>query len=271
MSYCPAPPPMTDPPPGAEERRTAAQIAADLRELGVREGDALLVHSSLSSMGHVVGGPETVVRGLLDALGASGTLLMPALSYEHVTSKQPIFDLRHTPSNVGAIAEHFRRRPGTQRSLHPTHSVCAVGPRTTELLSDHAKDRTPCGDHSPFRKLPQLEGRILMLGCGLRPNTSFHAIEERVVPPYLFGLPLTYVLIDRHGNSHERTYTRHSFRGWIQRYDRIAGLLASPALVAGHVLEAESYIIDAHALWKAALAALRRDPLYFVEPEKAAS
>lgn len=260
---------MGRPSPGPEERRTAAQIATDLRELGVQGGDVLLVHSSLSSMGYVAGGPETVVRGLLDALGASGTLLMPALSYEHVRSKQPIFDVRHTPSNVGAIPEHFRQRSGTRRSLHPTHSVCAVGARTGELLDEHHKDRTPCGRYSPFHKLPQVGGKILMLGCGLRPNTSFHAIEERVEPPYLFGPPLTYVLIDWDGERHETTYTRHNFRGWAQRYDRIANLLKSPDLVSGRVLKAKAYLIDASALWDAALATLRRDPLYFVEREDA--
>ena len=105
-----------------------SDIAAALRSLGVRRGGSLLVHSSLRSLGRVPGGAETVVRGLLAALGEDGTLLMPALTYEFVRSHNPVFDVRGTPSNVGLIPEDFRLRPGTQRSIHPTHSVCAVGP-----------------------------------------------------------------------------------------------------------------------------------------------
>ena len=86
------------------------RIAAGLREAGVEPGGVALVHSSLSSLGHVPDGAETVVGGLLEALGAEGTLLMPALSYEHVHAGQSRFDVRRTPANIGAIPEYFRTR-----------------------------------------------------------------------------------------------------------------------------------------------------------------
>ena len=101
-------------------------ISEDLSALGVRRGGVLLVHSSLRSLGYVPGGAETVIRGLLHALGEEGTLLLPSLSYDHATPRNPYFDIRRTPSNVGAIAEYFRQRPGTLRSMHPTHSVCGT-------------------------------------------------------------------------------------------------------------------------------------------------
>jgi aminoglycoside 3-N-acetyltransferase len=257
--------PAPDRPLDPEAQGAADRIAEDLRRLGVSEGGVLLVHSSLSALGFVSGGPETVIRGLRQALGTEGTLMMPALSYERVTTKRPFFDVRRTPSNVGAIPEAFRKRPGTARSMHPTHSVCAVGPRTGELLSDHDQDRTPCGPHSPFRKLPAVDGQLLMLGCGLRPNTSMHAIEETVVPPYLFGPELTYVLTYADGRTVERTYTTHGFDGWEQRYDRVAEVLAAPAPVRGPVLQGEAHLIRARDLWDAVQAALAHDPLRFVE------
>ena len=251
---------------GREADAPAVQrIAADLRQLGVREGGILLVHSSLSALGYVPFGAETVIQGLLEALGPQGTLLMPALSYEHVTEKAPAFDVRRTPSNVGLIPETFRTRPGTGRSIHPTHSVCGVGPRAGEMLENHELDTTPCGPNSPFHKLPLVGGQLLMLGCGLRPNTSMHAIEELVVPPYLFGSPLTYVLIGADGRSTEKTYTTHGFDGWEQRYDRVAQVMASPALRVGQVLNARCHLAEAAALWNAVLAAMRQDPLRFMD------
>ncbi len=245
---------------------TLSHLIHDLRALGVREGGVLLVHSSLRALGYVEGGPETVIQGLLGALGPEGALLMPALSYEHVTPEHPVFDVRHTPSNVGAIPEYFRTQPGTRRSVHPTHSVCAVGPRTGEMLDDHLLDDTPCGPHSPFHKLRDVNGQLLMLGCGLYANTSMHAIEELIEPPYLYAQPITYRLIHADGHVTTQIYRPHSFRHHEQRYDRVADVLGEPALHRGRALAAEVYLIDVPAMWDAALAALRRDPLYFVDP-----
>jgi aminoglycoside 3-N-acetyltransferase len=253
---------------GNRETDGIQQIAEDVQAAGVRKGGVLLVHSSLSALGYVPGGPETVVRGLLTALGSEGTLLMPALSYEYVTANYPVFDVRHTPSNVGAIPEHFRTRPGTQRSIHPTHSVCGVGPKTLRLIKDHYHDNTPCGPHSPFHMLPKYRGQILMLGCGLRPNTSMHGIEELVTPPYLFGSKLPFQLVLRDGYRVHKIYQTHGFMGWAQRYDRVAHVLGAEDLKRGTVLNAEVYVIEAAALWDKALVTLRRDPLYFVDARK---
>ncbi|MGC9468432.1 MAG: AAC(3) family N-acetyltransferase [Anaerolineae bacterium] len=245
--------------------QTLDHIAKDLEHLGVRAGGVLLVHSSLSSMGYVLGGAQTVIKALRRALGPDGTLLMPALSYEHVTSKNPVFDVRRTPSNVGVIPETFRRQRSTLRSVHPTHSVCGVGAQAEALLADHHRDTTPCGPNSPFRKLPTVGGQILMLGCGLRPNTSIHAIEELVVPPYLFGPPMTYSIIGHDGTIQDRVYTPHNFQGYVQRYDRVARILKPPALIQGQVLEADAFLVEASELWKVARSVLEQNPLAFVE------
>ncbi len=241
-------------------------LAQALRQLGVKQGGVLLVHSSLSALGYVEGGAETVIQGLLAALGTAGTLLMPALTYERVTPQTPVFDIRHTPANVGVIPETFRVRHGTLRSLHPTHSVCAMGPRAEDVLGEHYQDTTPCGRHSPFNKLRAVGGQILMLGCGLRPNTSMHAIEELVEPPYLFGGDVAYQLVHEDGHVEEKVYRVHGFQAHQQRYDHVADVLAEPDLRRGRVLQANAYLLDAPSLWHAVLSKLHEDPLYFVDP-----
>ena len=240
-------------------------FSANLRALGVRPGGVLLVHSSLKSMGNVPGGPETVIQGLVKTLGDAGTLLLPSLTYETVTRQKPVFDIRSTPSCVGAITEYFRTRPGTLRSLHPTHSVCAVGHRAEELLAEHALDSTPCGTHSPFRLLPEVRGQILMLGCGLRPNTSMHAIEELVIPPYLFNPPITYTLTNQYGKTYQKRYITLNFVSWLQRYDRVSEVLNRSSLHTGIIAGAKTYLIEARSLWKSALSTLKNDPFFFVE------
>jgi aminoglycoside 3-N-acetyltransferase len=237
----------------------------DLLALGVRPGGLLLVHSSYRSLGHVPGGPEMVIRGLIETLGPQGALLMPTLTFERVTPENPVFDIRSTPSNAGVIPETFRVRPGTLRSLHPTHSVCAAGPQAAQIIEAHTADTTPCGPHSPFRAIAERGGQILFLGCGLESNTTMHAVEETIVPPYLYDPPAAYRLILADGSERQKIYTLHNFRGWRQRYERVADILHPPAMAHATVAGARSILIDAAALWEVALAALRQDPLYFVE------
>lgn len=254
--------------PHEAANQTAVRIAAELRALGVRTGGLLLVHSSLSSLGRVPGGPETVVRGLFGALGHEGTLLLPALSYESVNARHPFFDVRRTPSCIGAIPEYFRLRLGTLRSQHPTHSVCGIGALAAAVLGEHHLDHTPCGEHSPFRRVRDLGGQILFLGCGLRPNTSMHGVEELAETPYLFGGDVTYRVVRADGSAFDLTCRRHAFAGWRQKYDRVQRLLIEGVeLKQGRVLAAECFLLEAAALWERALRAMQSNPYYFVERE----
>ena len=241
------------------------RIHEDVNRLGVGVGSKLLVHSSLSSMGRVTGGTETVIQGLINALGQEGTLLLPALSYRHVDLDHPVFSLMDTPSNVGAIPEYFRTRPGTHRSIHPTHSVCGVGPLAESILREHHLDDTPCGKRSPYRRLKDLGGQILFLGCGLRPNTSMHAVEELVQPPYLFGSVVAFRAILPDGRELTGNCRRHGFAGWGQRYDRLGPLLGEDGLKEGKILNATIHLVDCCRMWHEAEMAMRKDPYFFVE------
>src|SRR4051812_43450965 len=69
----------------ADATEFRASLAAQLRAAGVRAGGPLLVHSSMSSLGHVPGGPDTVLDALQDAVGDGGTLVLPTLSYLFTT------------------------------------------------------------------------------------------------------------------------------------------------------------------------------------------
>jgi aminoglycoside 3-N-acetyltransferase len=241
------------------------RMTGDLAELGVRAGGALLVHSSLRSLGPLASGAEGVIVALQQVLGDDGTLFLPALSYESVGEKHPLFDLNSTPSCVGALTEYFRQRAGTLRSLHPTHSVCATGKRAGELLQGHQRDDTPCGPHSPFRRLRDAGGQILFIGCGLTPNTSMHGVEELVEPAYLFGKRIAYEITDGEGARSRTVQRSHDFSGWRQRFDRLKNVLEGDSLREGKLLEAQAHLVDARAMWEQAEVALRDDPYYFVE------
>lgn len=245
------------------------KIVDGLERLGVKPGGTVLVHSSLKALGHVGGGAETVVMGLLSTLGPHGTLLMPALSYQTVTSASPVFDIRETPSCVGAISEHFRNQVGTLRSLHPTHSVCGHGPKAKDLLDGHALDVTPCGPNSSFARLRRVTGaQILFLGCGPTPNTSMHAVEEIVEPDYLFRAePIAYETVDYSGTRDIKSYRQHAFDGVRQRYDRLVDLMSADSLTVGRVMAATCHLLAVEPMWDVALRKMETEPHYFVDTE----
>lgn len=248
------------------------KIKQDLSALGIQPGDVVLMHSSFKSLGQVEGGAQTFFEAFLELLGDEGTLVLPALSFNTVTKETPLFDRNETPGCVGYLSEYFRTNvPGVVRSMHATHSCCAIGKYAQELIKDHEKDETPVGENSPFRKLPNYNGKILMLGCGKFCNTSMHGVEELTKPPYLldFDNPITYTLKDK-----DNTITIKSLRHYFlneqgahigQRYDRVADLLSETEITHGFVLESECFLMDAKAVWEKGNEKLKENPYYFVD------
>ncbi|MCX4991741.1 MULTISPECIES: aminoglycoside N(3)-acetyltransferase [unclassified Streptomyces] len=189
----------TPPPTGPLVTRDT--LAGDLRALGVQPGETLLVHSSLSALGWVNGGPVAVVQGLLDALGPHGTLVVPTQSgdlsdpalwsrppvpeewWPAIRATMPPYDPRVTPSRgVGVIPETVRTWPGALRSAHPETSFAALGPRAAAVVDGHAPD-CRLGERSPLARLEAGGARVLLLGAGYSTCTSFHLAEYRVPSP----------------------------------------------------------------------------------------
>jgi aminoglycoside 3-N-acetyltransferase len=174
---------------------TRARLVEDLKRAGIQSGDILLVHSSLTKIGLVDGGPRAVVEAFLEVLGPSGTLVVPTIhlksqAREHFASS-PLFDVKNTASTMGAICEAARQFPAALRSQHPTHSVAAIGPQAVYLTEAHHLDERPFGPLSPFHRLAELKGKIVLLGVPLANMTNFHVIEdlEGESFPYAVYLP----------------------------------------------------------------------------------
>ncbi|MCY3665036.1 MAG: AAC(3) family N-acetyltransferase, partial [Gemmatimonadetes bacterium] len=135
------------------------ELVKDLRRLGVTPDMDLMVHSSLSAIGFVEGGAETVVDALLQAVGKRGTLLAP--SFNHRAAK--VFNRLTSPTTNGAIPDALWRRTEAERSMHPTHAVAAIGPRASDYCHGHLEAGIWAPD-SPIGKLVHGGGYILALG-----------------------------------------------------------------------------------------------------------
>ena len=241
---------------------TRGTLARSLRELGVREGGLLLVHSSLSSLGFVPGGAMTVIRALRDALGPDGTLIIPTHTWEWMNKGLRVFDARSTPGCVGSLPEVFRNLPGALRSLHPTHSVAAAGPLARWITEGHEMCDTPCGGGTPYAKLLEKDGQILFLGATLESNTSFHTMEAICGFPHLLRAGAeSFEIIALDGTKQQRAVPQH-LEGIGRRYDDMEEPLIKAGVARrGFVGSAKVLLLSGQLFAQIVAQWLRDDPL----------
>lgn len=173
---------------------TKEHIIKDLKKLGLTSGMTLIVHSSLKSIGRVIGGPVSVILALEEAVGTSGNIVMPTQTehlcdpteYESgysneelklIRENMPTFHPDLTPTSyMGFIPETFRKQDGVRRSPHPHTSFAAWGKDAAGITQEHGLDFS-MNEHSPLGKIYELGGYILLLGAPTNSNTSLHLAE----------------------------------------------------------------------------------------------
>ncbi len=170
---------------------SVAELARDLRNLGVVPGDILFVHSSYKSVGPVAGGAAGIIAALEEAVGPAGLLLFPAFNLKPKGSQDraAAWNPATTPSSTGWLSEFFRQMPGNPRSDHYSHSVSARGPRAAEFVAGHTSQAGPkhssdyapwgCtyGVNSPMYKAWTAGGKCLFLGTDWHTCTYAHLLE----------------------------------------------------------------------------------------------
>lgn len=163
-----------------DELITVEHLVAHLRDLGLRPGMDVMVHSSLSRIGPVSGGAETVVDALIEAISPGGTLLAPSFNHLHAQVFNPLV----TATTNGAIPQALWQRRDAVRSLHPTHSVAAIGARAAWYTADHL-ERGIWDQDSPIGRLVHNGGYILLLGVTNDSSTAYHVGETSLRVPCL--------------------------------------------------------------------------------------
>lgn len=226
------------------------KLQAGFRGLGLESGSRVVVHSSLSSLGHVEGGADTVVDALLDAVGADGTVAVPTF-----TRYDEPYDPDESPSTTGAVTEAFRQRDEAVRSSHPTKSIAAIGPDADSLVADHEPSNS-LGPESPLHRLLKQGGHILLLGVDHTANSAIHIAERLSGAPYRDQVTMTETLIDSAVESVEVNRV-HCSRGFevIRPLADYAGIVSH-----GEIGEANAQLLDGDALLSLVVDLLTADP-----------
>jgi aminoglycoside 3-N-acetyltransferase len=260
---------------------TRGRLVEDLGKLGLEPGDAVMLHASVRAVGWVVGGPDTVIQAILDVIGPEGTLMMyvgweeaPYLSIALEEGREgayleecPPFDPARSRANRkwSILTEYLRTWPGARRSDHPEASVAAVGARAEWLTEDHPLDY-PYGPGSPYAKLCEIGGKVLLLGSPLNAITLLHYAEtlarvpaKRIVRykmPVLREGRRVWVEIEDIDTG-EGVVEGHSSEGYFR--DIVEGYLAAGRGRSGKVGAARSYLLNAAELVDFAVQWLERE------------
>ena len=160
-----------------------ADIVKGLRQMGLKSGDVVLVHSAMRTMGRVQGGAGTVVDAFLEVVGDRGTLVVPTFTFFHEIEADPIVDPQSDASEMGIITETTRKHPKALRSIAYRHSFAAIGHRA-EVITQVDPVLPVFDFRSSFGVMLALNTQILMLGMTYSSCTSLHFAEWVCEVPY---------------------------------------------------------------------------------------
>ena len=247
---------------------TQSQLTRELKALGVEAGQVLMLHVSVKAIGWIVGGPDVVLHALRDVLTPAGTLMMyvgwadgtqemeqwPEEKRRAYFEECPTFDPRTSRAvkDWSILTEYLRTTPGAVRSSHPEASVAALGAEAQWLVEGHPL-QYGYGVGSPFEKLVQVGGKVLLLGSPLDSITLLHYAEniarvpnKRVVhyrAPMLVDGQRTWVDIEEFDTTHGiADYPEDYFEVIARAY------IATGQAKVGRVGDAQSYLFDALSL-----------------------
>ncbi|MGI6173266.1 MAG: AAC(3) family N-acetyltransferase [Christensenellales bacterium] len=242
-----------------------SSLTNDLETMGLQRSGTLLAHTSMKSIGQVDGGADTVLDVLMDFHRDSGLFAMPSLTWDLALQEEPVFDVLHEPTVVGLLPEMFRRREGTIRSWHPTHSMCAYGKDAKAFLANDRNTHTPCAKESAWHKLIEQNATILMIGCDLTSCTFLHGTEEWANVPNRLNSPVRFTIIPPDGKKYA-TDSRPHRGNPSEQYHRIeSDLITGGALTFGKFGDAEVRILNAKKTWEVAHSVLKANPHLFDE------
>lgn len=204
---------------------TKAMLKKQLQDLGIVSTDTILVHSSMKKIGEVENGAETVLDALSEYM-KDGLLVLPTHTWKTIDERNPNFYVESSETCVGILTELFRKRDHVIRSLHPTHSVAALGKDAESFTGDDQKFDTPCAEGSSLWKLLGREGKIVLIGVNFTSNTFIHGIEEwNDVPGRLTDDHEPLYTIKKDGSKISVPSRRHCGLDWSMHYWKVEDVL----------------------------------------------
>ncbi len=246
---------------------TKESLIDDLAASGIPRDATVLLHSSMKAIGEVEGRADTVLDALAEYF-EPGLLVLPTHTWETVNKDGDVFDPESSLSCVGVLTNLFWKRPETVRSLHPTHSVAALGEDAQKFTAGEELTRTPCSQGGVYGRLLDRGAYILFLGVPMTRNTFVHGVEEwNTIPNRLAEKP-TELAVRSGGSLIQTPQNVHSapIPDISENYGKLRPVLQENGdLQVAKFGDAELLITTAPAVNRVATALLERDPDIFLD------
>lgn len=237
---------------------STSALVDQLHSLGVRLGDVLLVHSSYRALRPIEGGPQGVIDALIEAVGNTGTIVMPSWPGD---DEHPFDPQAPAAKDLGVIADTFWRQPGAVRTDHP-FTFAALGPQAQRITSDPLP-MPPHRLESAVGRVWELDGKILLLGAGHDGNTTIHLAEVMGGVPYGVPKHVTHV---REGHPVRIDYLENDH--CCQRFALADEWMRARGLQReGTVGHAHARLMRSRDLVEVVVEQLRRDSVIFLHPQ----
>lgn len=245
-------------------------LLEQIKVLGIKPQDTLLIHSSMKAIGEVDGGADTVLDAFSEYL-APGLLVLPTHTWRQINAEYNVFDVVNEPSCVGILTNLFRQRPGVVRSWHPTHSVAALGADALEFISGEENMDSPCPRNGCWGKLYDRQAKILFLGASINRNTIIHGVEEWAnIPNRVSSWYQDLKIRTPDGRMIHRPMRRHEspIPDVSKNYGKLeAPLFAKNIATRGRIGDAESILVEVVPMVDLTMEFLRRNPDLFLDNE----
>ena len=245
---------------------TKANLQQHLTDLGINPQGTLMVHLSYKAIGEVDGRGDAVLDALMEYM-RPGLLVLPSHTWDNVRAKNPVMDVLHTPSCVGVLTEMFRKREGVFRTLHPTHSLAAVGADAEEFTSGEEKINTPCGHGGAYYKLWERDAQILLIGVNFTRNTYIHGIEEwDKAEGSISQEKADYYVINHQGNRLHTPQYRHCAPNGSETFSKLEpDAIHQGILRIGNFGDATARLMNARPLREMTAKLLQENPKYLLK------
>ena len=198
-----------------------------------------------------------------------GLLVFPTHTWEYINAKNPNFYVEDSPSCVGILPELFRKRENVIRSLHPTHSVAALGKNNDEFVAGDENFDTPCARESAWGKLLDHKASIMLIGVDLRRNTFIHGVEEWIdIPGRLSDEPeILYTNLPDNTKIEVPSY-RHCGLNWSEHFWKVDDLFIDKGVMyKGKLGDATVRICDTVGMTDLLFKMLKINPNLFSDNE----
>lgn len=250
---------------------TIKELQQQLKDMGLKPTDAIMIHSSMKAIGEVENRADGVIDALMDYF-SEGLLMLPTHTWAYMDAENTVFDAVNQESCVGILTNIFRQRPDVVRSLHPTHSIAAYGKTAKEYIEGEEDVQTPASPKGVWGRLPEVNAKIMLLGCEHKRNTFIHSVEEMVDIPNRIAVEGIEFTLKNDDKEVKRVFHKHHSEGMphlSENYDKAEELFKQKGIVTYHKFgDATVLLMDAKELMEYVKEMLKidRDVFSFRDP-----